>query len=429
MSVLLTNISELATVHAPSSGRKPGAAMNELGIIRNAAMLVEERILWVGTQRQAEKHFAAFPALPRYDCGGRAVLPGFVDSHTHIVFAGSRADEFALRLRGVSYQEIAARGGGIMATVRATRAASEEELFVSARTRIIEALRHGTTTLEVKSGYGLSLEAELKLLRVIERLQRELPVRIVATLLGAHAIPPDAASREAYIEMLCTELIPEVARNGLATFCDVFADVGYFTTAEAERILAAGLDWDLQPKIHADEFADVGAARLAISIGAASADHLLHIAPETIPEFARWRTVATLLPGTAYTLRLPMAPARALIDAGATVALATDCNPGSCRTENMQMIISLATQLAGMTVEEAITAATLHGAAALLREHEIGSLDVGKYADFIVLDSPSVLDLAYHFGTNRVAEVWIGGRRVVSNDVPWIESPLTSPSL
>lgn len=416
MSVLVTNISELATVHAPTSGRKPGAAMNDLGIIHNAAMLVEERILWVGTQREAEKRFAAFPALPRYDCGGRAILPGFVDSHTHIVFAGSRADEFALRLRGASYQEIAARGGGIMATVRATRAASEEELFLSARTRILEALRHGTTTIEIKSGYGLTLDSELKILRIIERLQREMPVRIVATLLGAHAIPSDAPSREYFIEMLCTELIPEVARSRLATFCDVFADVGYFTTAEAERILVTGLDWGLQPKIHADEFADVGAARLAISIGAASADHLLHISLETIPEFARWRTVATLLPGTAYTLRLPMAPARTLIDAGATVALGTDCNPGSCRTENMQMIISLATQLAEMTLEEAITAATLHGAAALLREHEIGSLDVGKYADFIVLDSPSVLDLAYHFGTNRIAEVWIGGTRVVNID-------------
>jgi len=415
MSILLTNISELATVRAPTSGRKPGAEMNNLGIIRDAALLVEERILWVGTRTEAEKRFGAYQALERYDCKGRAVLPGFVDSHTHIVFAGSRANEYALRLRGVSYHEIAARGGGIMATVRATRAASEDELLESARQRVLEALRHGTTTVEIKSGYGLSLEYELKLLNVIERLKHEVPVRIVATLLGAHAIPPDAPSREHYIDMLCTELIPEVARSGRATFCDVFADVGYFTIAEAEKILVSGLDWGLQPKLHADEFADVGAARLAIAVGAASADHLLNIAPESIPEFARWRTVATLLPGTAYTLRMPMAPARGLIDAGATVALATDCNPGSCRTENMQTVISFAIHLAGMTVEEAITAATLHGAAALLREHEIGSLDVGKYADFIVLDSPSVVDLAYHFGTNRVAEVWIGGKRLVQN--------------
>ncbi len=415
MSILLTNISELVTVRAPTSGRKPGAEMTNLGIIHDAALLVEERILWIGTRTEAEKRFGAYRALERYDCEGRAVLPGFVDSHTHIVFAGSRADEYAIRLRGASYHDIAARGGGIMATVRETRAASEDELLESARQRVLEALRHGTTTVEIKSGYGLSLEHELRLLDVIERLKHEVPVRIVATLLGAHAIPPDAPSREYYIDMLCTELIPEVARTGRATFCDVFADVGYFTIAEAEKILVSGLDWGLQPKIHADEFADVGAARLAIAVGAVSADHLLNIAPETIPEYARWRTVATLLPGTAYTLRMPMAPARRLIDAGATVALATDCNPGSCRTENMQTVISLGIHLAGMTVEEAITAATLHGAAALLREHEIGSLDVGKYADFILLDSPSVVDLAYHFGTNRVAEVWIGGKRLVQN--------------
>lgn len=415
MSVLLTNISELVTVRAPIAGRNPGERMRQLGIVRDAAMLVEERIVWIGTRSQAERTFAHAP-IERYDCGGRAVLPGFVDSHTHMVFAGSRADEYAERIRGVSYREIAARGGGIMATVRATRSASEDELYERARSLVFSALHHGTTTLEIKSGYGLSVESELRILRVIRRLAETVPVRIVATFLGAHAIPPEYAERRNdYIELLCSELIPQVAREGLATFCDVFADVGYFTTDEAERILTAGADWGLIPKLHADEFADVGAARLAIAIGAASADHLLNISPETIPELARWRTVATLLPGTAYTLRLPMQPARALIDAGATVALATDCNPGSCYCENMQTVLSLAVQLCGMTIEEALTAATLHGAAALLREHEIGSLQIGKYADFIVLDSPSYADLAYHFGTNRVAEVWIGGRRVVTN--------------
>lgn len=415
MSLLLTNISELVTVQAPQSGRKPGTAMNQLGIIRDAAMLVEERIVWIGTRYEAEQRFGALP-IQRYDCGWRVVMPGFVDSHTHMVFAGFRADEFAQRIRGISYQEIAARGGGIMATVRATRAASDDELYQSAARLVMSALRHGTTTLEIKSGYGLSLDSELKILRVIERLRLTMPVRIIATFLGAHAIPPEYAScRQAYIEMLCNELIPEVGRQDLATFCDVFADVGYFTTAEAERILTAGIEWGLVPKIHADEFADVGAAQIAIAVGAASADHLLHIHPATIPEFGRWRTVATLLPGTAYTLKLPMPPARALIDAGATVALATDCNPGSCLTENMQVVMSLAVQLAGMTIEEAITAATLHGAAALLREHEIGSLQVGKYADFVILDSPSYAELVYHFGTNRVAEVWIGGKCVATN--------------
>jgi imidazolonepropionase len=415
MSLLLTNISELVTVATPQSGRNTGPRMNNLQVIPNAAMLVEERIIWIGTQSQAERLFRD-RSIERYDCRGRAVLPGFVDSHSHMVFAGNRAHEFAERIRGTSYQEIADRGGGIMATVRATRAASEDELYARAEHLVRSALRHGTTTLEIKSGYGLSPESELKMLRVIARLAATLPVRIIPTFLGAHAIPPEYADRRGdYIDMLCTELIPEVARAGLARFCDVFADVGYFTAAEAERILGAGLDWGLQPKIHADEFADVGAAAVAIAVGAASADHLLHMSPALIGEFARWRTVATLLPGTAYTLRLPMPPARALIDAGATVALATDCNPGSCLTENMQMILSLAVQCCGMTIEEAITAATAHGAAALLCEQDVGSLQIGKYADFLILDSPSYVDLVYHFGTNRVAEVWIGGQCVANN--------------
>ncbi len=415
MSMLLTNISQLVTVATPQSGRNTGAQMNQLSVISNAAMLVEERIIWIGTQAQADKLFRNH-AIERYDCRERAVIPGFVDSHTHMVFAGNRAGEFSQRIQGATYQQIAEQGGGIMATVRATRDASYDELVATARALVLSAMRHGTTTLEIKSGYGLSAEAELKILRVIAELARTVPVRIVPTFLGAHAVPPEYTNRrQDYIEMLCTELIPEVARSGLARFCDVFADVGYFSAAEAERILMAGLDWGLQPKIHADEFADVGAARVAITVGAASADHLLHVNPATIPELARWRTVATLLPGTAYTLRLAMPPARALIDAGATVALATDCNPGSCLTENMQTILSLAVQLAGMTVEEAITAATAHGAAALLMEQEVGSLQVGKYADFLILDSPSYLDVVYHFGTNRVAEVWISGRRVANN--------------
>lgn len=417
MSILLTNISELVTVSAPVAGRNPGARMNELHVIPDGAILIEEHIVWIGSRSQAERLLQNH-SVERYDCRWRAVLPGFVDSHSHMVFAGWRGNEFLQRLRGLTYREIAERGGGILATVTRTRAASIEELYQNARRLVTEALRHGTTTLEIKSGYGLDIESELKLLRVIRLLQEHFPVRIVATFLGAHAIPPEYVScRENYIRMLCTELIPEVGRTGLAQFCDVFVDEGYFTVAEAEQILVAGLDYGLQPKLHADEFANVGAARLAIALGAVSADHLLNIDPAVVPEFARWRTVATLLPGTAYTLRLPMPPARMLIDAGATVALATDCNPGSCFCTNMQTMITLATQCTGMAMEEALTAATLHGAAALLREHEVGSLQVGKYADFLILDSASYADIGYHFGTNRVAEVWIGGKKVIDNAV------------
>lgn len=412
MALLLANIGQLVTVNSQGERYKTGAALQELGILSNAAMLVSERIEWIGSTTEAYQLREAGHLQWEnvYDVGGRVVLPGFVDAHTHAVFVGSRAHEYRQRLAGATYQQIAATGGGIMATVYAVRRASEEELVEAARPLLWSALRHGTTTIEIKSGYGLTTADELKLLRAIRRLAVELPLRIVATFLGAHALPPEYRHRrEAYVELICQEMLPAVAGEGLAEYCDVFAEEGYFTLEETERILRTAQEYGLHLRLHADEFTPLGGAELAARLGAVSADHLLFVSEAGIAALREAGIVATLLPGTSYTLRLPYAPARRLIAAGVPVALATDCNPGSCFCENMQMVLSLACQCMGMLPEEALVAATLNGAAALERSHAVGSLEVGKLADFLILRVHDVVELFYHFGINHVAEVWVEG--------------------
>lgn len=415
MLTALVHIGELVTVRADGARVKVGSSMQELGILHDGAMLFDDRIRWVGTTAELFRRREAGELFwdTLVEARGRVVLPGFVDAHTHAVFAGSRAQEYRLRLHGATYQQIAAAGGGIWATVQAVRRASEEELLEQARLLLWSALRHGTTTMEIKSGYGLSLADELKLLRVIRRLGEVLPLRVVPTFLGAHAVPPEYHHRrDAYVELVCSEMIPAVAAEGLAEYCDVFADEGYFTLEEAERILRTAAEYGLRPRLHADELAPFSAAELAARLGAVSADHLLHISETGIAALREAGTVATLLPGTAYTLRLPYAPARRLIEAGVPVALATDCNPGTCFCENMQLILSLACQEMGMLPEEALVAATLNGAAALERSHELGSLEMGKKADFLLLAVYEVTELVYHFGVNHVEEVWVDGQRV-----------------
>lgn len=430
MATLLVNIGQLVTVRADGARWKAGPAMQELGILQRAAMVVGERIHWIGLPEEVYQLQAAglLQWEEVYDVGGRVIVPGFVDAHTHAVFVGSRAHEYRRRLGGATYQQIAAAGGGIMATVQAVRHASEEELIAAARPLLWRALQHGTTTMEIKSGYGLTTADELKLLRVIRRLAQELPLRIIPTFLGAHAIPPEYRDRRAdYVDLLCYEMIPAVAAEGLAEYCDVFVEEGYFTLEEAERILQTAQQYGMRVRVHADELTPLGAAELAARLGAVSADHLLFVSDVGIEALRASGTIATLLPGTAYTLRLPYAPARKLIAADVPVALATDCNPGSCFCENMQMILSLACQDMGMLPEEALVAATLNAAAALDRSHELGSLEVGKYADFLVLQLQDVIELFYHFGVNHVAEVWIGGRRVwrVPPDVTKPSSPVS----
>ncbi len=388
--------------------------MQDIGEIRNAALLFDSEILWAGNSSDALSYCQSVNLSPVViDCTAKTVLPGFVDSHTHIVFAGSRAEEFARRLRGVSYQQIAAEGGGILRTMNAVRSAKQSEIEATGRSLALSAMKHGTTTIEIKSGYGLTLGSELKLLRAIRTLREELPVRIIATFLGAHDFPPEFRERRnEYIDSICNEMIPIVAEEHLAEFCDVFTDTGYFTVPESERILQTALDAGLRIKVHADELSSFGAAEMAARMKAASADHLLFISDEGIDQMRNSGTIATLLPGTAYTLKLPFAPARKMIERGMAVALATDCNPGSCYMENMQMVLSLACTMGGMTVEEAISAATINGAAALGISSETGSLERGKSADFIIAGCADYAELVYHFGSNQVEGVWVRGVKV-----------------
>ncbi|MBI3260092.1 MAG: imidazolonepropionase [Ignavibacteriae bacterium] len=415
MPTLLTNISSLVTCNSNGSVKKSGTEMQNIGETRNGALLFDTEIIWIGNSTEALAYCNQNNLTPTIiDCTGKTVLPGFVDSHTHIVFAGSRAEEFARRLRGVSYQQIASEGGGILRTMNAVRVASQIDIEAMGRKLALSAMNYGTTTIEIKSGYGLTTESELKLLRAIKTLRMELPIRIISTFLGAHDLPPEFRSRRnEYIDTICNEMIPIVAEEHLAEFCDVFTDTGYFTIPESERILETAIEAGLRVKVHADELSSFGAAEMAAHMNAVSADHLLFISDVGIEQMRKSGTIATLLPGTAYTLKLPFAPARKMIERGLAVALATDCNPGSCFMENMQMVLSLACTMGGMTVEEAISAATINGAAALGISSETGSLEIGKSADFIIADCKDYAELVYHFGTNQVGEVWIRGNRVV----------------
>lgn len=390
--------------------------MRDIGEIKDGALLFGEEIEWLGTTQAANEKLTSGSISPDkiIDARGKTIIPGFVDSHTHIVFAGSRANEFARRLRGATYREIAESGGGIQTTVKATREASIEELVENGRMLALSALKHGTTAIEIKSGYGLSIESEMKMLRAIKILKQELPIHVSATFMGAHDFPPEYKdNHQKYVDLICNEMLPAVAAEGLAEYCDAFVDQGYYTIAQAEKIMETACNFGMKIKMHCDELACVGAAELAGKLHAASADHLLYISDEGIQALKESGTVATLLPGTAYFIRLPYAPARKLIDAGAIVALATDCNPGSCFTENMQLILSLAVINMQMTAEEALTAATLNGAAALGLSDSMGSLEAGKKANFLILDVPTYEDLFYHFGINHVEHVFVNGRKVV----------------
>ncbi len=351
----------------------------------------------------------------RIDAGGMVAIPGFVDSHTHAVFGRSRADELEGRVRGETYESIAASGGGILASVADLRRRSEDELVELARPRLLAMLASGTTTAEVKSGYGLSLDDELKTLRAIERLRSLVPLELVPTFLGAHAVPAEfRVDRAGYVRLLTLEMLPAVADQGLARFCDVFCDRGAFTLDEAETVLSAARDLGLGLKIHADEFENLGATEMAVRLGAASADHLLRVGESGIRALAGSRTVATLLPGTALFLGLPYAPARRLHEAGATLALATDFNPGSCPCASMATVWTLASCGMGVPLDEALRALTLGGARALGMQDEIGCVAPGRRADLSLFDVADYREIPYFFGENRCARVVRGGSVVWS---------------
>jgi imidazolonepropionase len=351
----------------------------------------------------------------RLDVGGRVVLPGFVDSHTHLIHAASRAEEYELKIAGASYEEIARKGGGILNSVKKLRAATSEALKLRARRALGQFAAYGTTTVEAKSGYGLDVASELKILRLHKELAGEQPLDIVSTFLGAHVVPAeyrgttDAVKR--YIALLTEKLIPEVAREKLAEFCDVFCDRGAFSVGQSREILEAGVRHGLLPRVHAEQLTRSGATQLAVKLGAASCDHLEQINSNDIAALAKSQTVATLLPGCDFHLGLAKyAPARKLIDAGAIVALATDYNPGTSPTISMPMILSLACSSLRMTPAEAITAATINGAYALRREKQIGSLGVGKLADLAVFEVADYREIPYYFGMNTC---WLTMKRGV----------------
>jgi imidazolonepropionase len=369
-------------------------------------------LVFVGTEEEYRRRYAASPAAESIDATGKTLLPGFVDSHTHPVWAGDRGQEIGRRLAGESYASIAADGGGINATVRATRAASTAELAVSTRERLTRMRAHGTTTVEAKSGYGLTAEDELRCLAILAEAARDTDLpRVVPTLLAAHEIPPEYRTRRAeWVRVIVQEIVPEAARRGLARFCDVFCDEGVFTVDESQTILEAARRAGMGLRLHADELARSGGSFLAAQLRAASADHLLCIGEEEIAALAQAGTVATLLPGTAWWMRSPGAPARALIAAGVPVAVASDSNPGTCLTESLPAVAAHACLDSALTVEETLTAITLNGAASLGLAAETGSLEPGKSADLVWIDAPDDRHLIYHWGVNLVAGVVCRGR-------------------
>jgi len=426
--LVVRNACQLICVSQSGEHRKCGDAMRSPAILTNASLIADgDRITWLGPtadlpQLPADvdlvdatgKVVGKFsPSVEILDATGKVVLPGFVDSHTHLLFAGTREDEFEQRLQGATYQEIAARGGGINATVRRVRQASKEQLKDLARPRLRRLLAAGVTTVEVKSGYGLTLADELKSLEAIADLNVEGPQELVPTFLGAHAVPPEFAhDRAGYVRLLLEVMLPEIARRRLADFCDVFCETGVFNLDESERLLRQAQSLGFQLKLHADELTALGGAELAARLGATSADHLLCITDAGIDALAASGTVATLLPGTAFFLGLPYAPARKLLDRGVAVALATDCNPGTSMTENLPLIGAMACTQMKMLPGEVVTALTLNAAAALGRSDRLGSLETGKQADLQICDIPDFRQLFYHFGVNHVWRVVKRGRVV-----------------
>lgn len=396
--LLIDRIGDLVTL-AGGPGPRRGAAMRELGLVAGGAVAVADgTIVAAGPAAEVKRAVRVTDETRVIDAQGACVTPGLVDPHTHLVFGGSREHEFELRLQGATYAEIMAAGGGIASTTERTREASLEALVAQGRKHLDAMRRCGTTTLEAKSGYGLDLETELRQLEAIRRLAGEGPLEIVATYMGAHAVPR-GADPESYLDLVCGSGLPEVARRGLARYCDVFCEEGVFTPAQTERVFTAAQALGFKLRLHADELSDLGGGALAARMGAVTADHLLMTSEASIRALAGSGTVAVMLPGTPFFLNMAeRAPARALIEAGAIVAIGTDFNPGSCFSESLPMMMTLACLHLKMTPAEALTAVTINAAHAIEASDRLGSIEAGKQADLVVWDVPNYRHLSYHFG-------------------------------
>ncbi|MEM3565903.1 MAG: imidazolonepropionase [Candidatus Bathyarchaeia archaeon] len=418
---LIVNASELVTLAGDNEKPKTGKRMRELGIIKNGCVAIKDgKILAVGKTPEIRKNFRAEDIV---NASGKTVLPGFVDPHTHLVFAGSRENEFQMRIEGASYMEILKAGGGILKTVRETRKASLDELLGFGLSTLDVMLRYGTTTVEAKSGYGLTKRDELKILEVIKRLNQLHAVDVVPTFMGAHAIPAEyAGNPEEYVSLVIDEMIPAVAEKKLAKFCDVFCERGVFNLEQTRKILIAAKKHGLGLKVHADEMSQMGGAELAASLEAVSAEHLLFASDVGLKAMAEKSVIAVLLPAAAFSLMTGrFADARKMIDYCVPIALGTDFNP-SCWVENQQLVIAFACHFMRMTPAEAITAATINAAHAIGRASEVGSLEVGKKADIVILNVPNHVFLGYRFGVNLVDKVIKNGRTVVDEETSIAEA-------
>jgi imidazolonepropionase len=414
--LILTNANELVTMAGDNQKPRIGKQMRELGIIRDGSLAVKDgRIVAVGKTYDIMKRFRSDNVL---SANGKTVLPGFIDAHTHLMFAGSREDEFQMRIEGASYMEILKAGGGILKTVKETRKASIDRLATEGLETLDAMLEHGTTTVEAKSGYGLTTKDELKILEATRRTNQLHIVDVVPTFLGAHAVPPEyKGNTQGYVSLVIEEMLPRVAEKMLAEFCDVFCERSVFSLEQSRKILVAGKNHGLKLKVHADEMSMLGGAGLAADVGAVSAEHLLFSSEESFRAMAAKNVVAVLLPAAALSLMMgKYADARLMIDCGVPVALGTDFNP-SCLVENMQLVIALACYLMRLTPAEAVTAATVNAAHSIGKANEVGSLEVGKKADVIVLRAPNHKFLGYHFGTNLVDKVVKNGRVVVDKEI------------
>jgi len=416
-SLLICGAAEVVTVRG--RGPRRGDALSNIGVIRDGAILVRDgMIVAVGPCSKIQRLIESKKA-EKVDVGGRVVLPGFVDAHTHLIHAASRAEEYELKIRGASYEEIARRGGGILNSVKKLRAATAEELKTRARGFLGQFAEYGTTTIEAKSGYGLDVTSELRILSLNKELDAAQPLEIVSTFLGAHVLPEEFRGRSdgtrRYVELLTEELIPEVAESGLAEFCDVFCERGAFSVGDSRRVLEAGKARGLVARVHAEQLSNTGATRMGIDMNAASCDHLEYLKAADIRALGKSRTVATLLPGCDFHLGLERyAPARELLAAGAIVALATDFNPGTSPTLSMAMILSLACSRLRMTPAEAIAAATINAAYSLGREKKIGSIESGKQADLAVFEVADYREIPYYFGVNTC---WMTMKR---GEIVWL---------